>query len=636
MRQGKVLQITFGIVILFSCVFFTFLYWNDNKYKNDPKEGIRYLYENWEFYYGVLLTPEDLKNGDTKGAYMEYVTIGEVNNYSNHNPYRKAHGCGTYVFHLNLPAEKTRYAIEIPEIYSSYRFFVNEELVGQCGNPGDEQNDNHYREGIQTKIYSFEAAGDCTLILETRDESHYYSGMTYPPALGTENVVMHRVYCRIIFYTTIAVLCAFNILFTLYYCLKFRSSLREREQRKNVMIFTGIAFCGILFMGYPLVHYLWQCQVHPWYTLELMSGYVITFLIVLLHNRLTQTRHIMEKGIGCGVAVLAAVICVVVFLYGNFSAGLTLRMEVGFSFIVFWYKIIIACYLVGRSVISVYRQQTEGVPLLTGSLFYACSYMWDRLYPKFEPIYGGWFAEWATIVMIFASGFVLWRRLLQNAKQAELLQKQYTEMEKQMQIQVRHMEKVNETVEYNRRIRHDFRHHLHAIDTLAKEGKSEKVSQYVESLSEYHKKGSAQGTLFCENTVVNALLQYYEDDARQSEIETVIRVSADENLPIPEVEFCIILGNLLENAIDASRTLPLEKRKISFYGKQEGAMYLISSVNYYEGEIRKKGKRFQSSKHAGDGVGIWSVESVVDKYDGMMSVETGGEKFEVKIAIPVE
>ena len=402
------------------------------------------------------------------------------------------------------------------------------------------------------------------------------------------------------------------------------------------MIFTGIAFCGILFMGYPLVHYLWQCQVHPWYTLELMSGYVITFLIVLLHNRLTQTRHIMEKGVGYGIAVLAAVMCVIVFLYGNFSARLTLRLEVIFSFVVFWYKIVIAFYLVGRSVISVYRQQTEGVPLLTGSLFYACSYMWDRIYSKFEPIYGGWFAEWATIIMIFASGFVLWRRILQNVKQAELLQKQYEAMEKQMKIQVSHMEKVNETVEYNRRIRHDFRHHLHAIDTLAKEGKVEKVSEYVANLSEYHKKGRSQGTLFCKNTVINALLQYYEDNADQSEIKTVIRVCADENLPVPEVEFCIIIGNLLENAIDASRPLAREKRKIEFYGKQEGAMYLISSVNYYEGEIRKRGRRFQSSKHTGNGVGIWSVERVVEKYNGMMTIDVGEEKFEVKIAIPIE
>lgn len=634
MRQGKVLQITFCVVILFSCAFFTFLYWNDNKYKNDPNEGIQYLYDNWEFYYGALLTPQDLKNGDTKGAYMEYVTIGEVNNYSNHNPYRGAHGCGTYVLHLKLAAEKTRYAIEIPEIYSAYRFYVNDELVGQCGEPGED--DKNYREGIQTKIYSFEAAGECTLLLETRDESHYYSGMTYPLALGEESVVLHHVYRRIIFYTTIAVLCALNILFTLYYCVKFRSSIKEQEQRKNVMIFTGIAFCGILFMGYPLVHYLWQCQVHPWYTLELMSGYVITFLIVLLHNRLTQTRHIMEKGVGYGIAVLAAVMCVIVFLYGNFSARLTLRLEVVFSFVVFWYKIVIAFYLVGRSVISVYRQQTEGVPLLTGSLFYACSYMWDRIYSKFEPIYGGWFAEWATIIMIFASGFVLWRRILQNVKQAELLQKQYEAMEKQMKIQVSHMEKVNETVEYNRRIRHDFRHHLHAIDTLAKEGKVEKVSEYVANLSEYHKKGRSQGTLFCKNTVINALLQYYEDNADQSEIKTVIRVSADENLPVPEVEFCIIIGNLLENAIDASRTLAREKRKIEFYGKQEGAMYLISSVNYYEGEIRKRGRRFQSSKHTGNGVGIWSVEKVVEKYNGMMTIDVGEQKFEVKIAIPIE
>lgn len=101
MRQGKVLQITFCVVILFSCAFFTFLYWNDNKYKNDPNEGIRYLYDNWEFYYGVLLTPEDLKNGDTKGAYMEYVKIGEVNNYSNHNPLSR----GTWMWNVRDSSE---------------------------------------------------------------------------------------------------------------------------------------------------------------------------------------------------------------------------------------------------------------------------------------------------------------------------------------------------------------------------------------------------------------------------------------------------------------------------------------------------------------------------------------------------
>ena len=77
-----------------------------------------------------------------------------------------------------------------------------------------------------------------------------------------------------------------------------------------------------------------------------------------------------------------------------------------------------------------------------------------------------------------------------------MLQKQYEAMEKQMKIQVSHMEKVNETVEYNRRIRHDFRHHLHAIDTLAKEGKVEKVSEYVANLSEYHKKDAVKERCF--------------------------------------------------------------------------------------------------------------------------------------------
>ena len=69
MRQGKVLQITFCVVILFSCAFFTFLYWNDNKYKNDPNEGIRYLYDNWEFYYGAFDAGGPEKWGYEGGLY---------------------------------------------------------------------------------------------------------------------------------------------------------------------------------------------------------------------------------------------------------------------------------------------------------------------------------------------------------------------------------------------------------------------------------------------------------------------------------------------------------------------------------------------------------------------------------------
>ena len=544
MRQGKVLQITFCVVILFSCAFFTFLYWNDNKYKNDPNEGIRYLYDNWEFYYGVLLTPEDLKNGDTKGAYMEYVTIGEVNNYSNHNPYREAHGCGTYVLHLQLASEKARYAIEIPEIYSAYRFYVNDELVGQCGEPGE--NDKNYREGIQTKIYSFEAAGECTLLLETRDESHYYSGMTYPPALGTESVVLQRVYRRIIFYTTIAVLCAFNILFTLYYCVKFRSSLKERSQRKNVMIFTGIAFCGILFMGYPLVHYLWQCRVHPWYTIELMAGYVITFLIVLLHNRLTQTRHIMEKGVGYGMVVLAAVMCAIVFLYGNFSARLTLRMEMGFSFVVFWYKIVIALYLVGRSVISVYRQQTEGVPLLTGSLFYACSYMWDRLYPKFEPIYGGWFQEIGTFLLVVSIGYELWQDLSKTYRAKLLLEEETHYLAKQIEIQKAHYQELTERIDESIRLRHDHRHHMQTVTTYLQNNEREKALEY---LAQYAEQREQKGRIvLCRNMLADAILQYYQTLCKNNGVAFECLANLPQALSIPDTDFSILFGNLLENA----------------------------------------------------------------------------------------
>ena len=97
-----------------------------------------------------------------------------------------------------------------------------------------------------------------------------------------------------------------------------------------------------------------------------------------------------------------------------------------------------------------------------------------------------------------------------------------------------------------------------------------------------------------------------------------MQIDLPEHLPIDEVELCLVLSNLLENALEASlRTAP-DRRKIKLTAYLHGgSLALIQVENAYDGAIHEKSGVFQSSKRKGDGVGIQSVRHIAEKSGGV-------------------
>lgn len=649
-KNARILYLS---VILFSCLFFSGLYFFNSKNTTgtrQPESGtltlteqdfedhtIYFLTKNWEFYYGALLTPEDLQNNDLKGAYAESVNIGDVNNFSYYNPYREAHGCGTYVMHLTLPSEKKRYAIELPEIYSSYILYIDGKMVSSGGSLPETSEKTGYTEGVQTRICSFEASGLCTLLLAAADYSHYYSGMTFAPAIGYEQNILQHTYRNILFYTAISVLCLCIALFTLYAGIRLRLSADSfpdrRDEQQNVFLFSAIALAGMAFTGYPLIHTLFEVRIHPFYTIELCSGYLITLLILILHDRLTTGNGTIDYIVQHVIRGFSIVMCITAAVYSTFSTSLTRKATLLFSALVALYKLCTAAYLLYRSLLTFHMASAGTMPLMAGALFYACSYIWDRIYPHYEPVYGGWFAEWAVIAMILCCGFVLWRKILVNFQRSLLLQKEYAQIRKQTTIQLLHTKKMETALEQNRRIRHDFRHHLTAIKELARINDAASITDYITKLQDYQERTVVKTMVLCENAVVNALLQYHYDRAAGLSVPLTLRLDLGDKTPVPEIEFCIILGNLLENAIDACSTMT-PPGSVHATGSYQGRMYILLVENDYTGAVEQSGQRFVSTKHEGSGIGIWSVEMIVKKYSGMMQIRTENGKFSVTLALP--
>lgn len=180
-------------------------------------------------------------------------------------------------------------------------------------------------------------------------------------------------------------------------------------------------------------------------------------------------------------------------------------------------------------------------------------------------------------------------------------------------------------MEETRRLRHDFRQHLHVIAGLADTGETEKLRAY---LRQYASELSRERPVLCANAAVDAIAGHYDAAAAEQKIPIEWNIELPRELPMPEADFCMMLGNLLENALRASAALPPEQRKVQVLCRMlSPAMLGISVENRYDGNLKRKGQRLLSTRHEDGGIGLLSVETTALKYKGKLTLETENNIF---------
>lgn len=188
---------------------------------------------------------------------------------------------------------------------------------------------------------------------------------------------------------------------------------------------------------------------------------------------------------------------------------------------------------------------------------------------------------------------------------------------------------ITEKIEKTRKSRHDIHHHINVVYQLAKENK---IDQLIEYLEEYNKIDSTKEPIvYCKNSTVDAILNHYILMARDNEIQVDLKVALPEELKIRDTDLCIVIGNLLENAIEASEKEENKRIKLRISKSNEYICMLVSNI--YNGEIKKGHSGYYSRKREfkDTGIGLSSVNAVVEKYDGRMEVDHTNGEFNVFI-----
>ena len=187
-----------------------------------------------------------------------------------------------------------------------------------------------------------------------------------------------------------------------------------------------------------------------------------------------------------------------------------------------------------------------------------------------------------------------------------------------LSMQQQRYESLKAAIEEARQARHDMRHQLNQISALAEAGDLDNLKAY---LAKTVSRIPDLDMNFCENRAADSVAGYYCALAKREGVPFCAKLDLPQVLPVDEIDLCLVLSNLLENAFEASlRTAPA-RRRIELTAYLHGnSLALIQVENTYDGVIREKDGVFLSSKRKGDGVGLQSVRHIAEKSGGVSTV----------------
>lgn len=219
-------------------------------------------------------------------------------------------------------------------------------------------------------------------------------------------------------------------------------------------------------------------------------------------------------------------------------------------------------------------------------------------------------------------------KVAQEKAELEIANRQY-------KMEIRHIESVSDSIRALRTWKHDYKQHLSVIRQLLQEENYEALRAYCEQID--HTGQGMDELVATGNAVIDALVSDKIMRARSQHIDIRYEIILSAALRIPDMDLCIILGNLLDNAIEAcAKIKEEEKRQIQITMKPKRDMYYICIANSSDGIYHFSGKQELLSTKTGEdhGIGLKRMEQVVESYHGFYSYEAKEDTFAVTVILP--
>ena len=181
--------------------------------------------------------------------------------------------------------------------------------------------------------------------------------------------------------------------------------------------------------------------------------------------------------------------------------------------------------------------------------------------------------------------------------------------------------------------RHDYRNHIQVLKCYAGSGDMVSVMRYLDELDTDLQ--TVEAVIKTGNKMTDAILNSKISLARSKNISVIADANIAIELRTSELDLCIIIGNLLDNAIEACLELPEEHRFIRIYMEMKSTQLYMSVTNSApQGKLRKAGGRFFTTKGEGHGFGLVRIDNIVERYSGFISRNSEDGAFTTEILLP--
>ncbi len=206
-------------------------------------------------------------------------------------------------------------------------------------------------------------------------------------------------------------------------------------------------------------------------------------------------------------------------------------------------------------------------------------------------------------------------------------------LKEQMKTYEREISLQKEVGERMRAFRHDIKHHLAEILSLANQGKTEMIKDYILDFEDNLKESAP----ICDsgNPALDTVLNFMLKKAKDNNIDVTSRIIVPREINLPAFDMNIILGNLIENAIEAN--YEVQDPKIDLSIKYMNGSLMIEIANTYSHMIIVKNKQLISTKQPSEdhGYGLLNIKRVLKKYTHSFDYDWTDTIFTVRILMNI-
>ena len=388
----------------------------------------------------------------------------------------------------------------------------------------------------------------------------------------------------------------------------------------------------IAWMGYYIFLFLTNKVFHVSPLVLITGNIILVFLISTVTARKSIKTRCMFAILICSVWMLVEVLCAMVLtVAGAKNATLSDAGNVISKLCMLLLSILISHYMKAKNSPEISLRYFLVVLLVPASSIYIMHniFIIAAVYDEFSK-----FSVFSSLMLLLVNYVVF--EIYDWMSRDAMVREQNRLYGQQLELCSRQAEERESLYLEIRRLRHDMKNYLSCLLGAVQTGEKKEAEMLIQEMLNDGISNRTSEVSRSGNIVVDSLVNYKHDLAEKEGIMFEANVFIPVSLPFQSGHLAVILGNLLDNALEACRGVPEGQRYIKLDISYVKEMLQICIRNSYHATHRKdsSGRYLTTKKDTLDhGIGLSSVEQAVSCYHGEMTAEGTGNEFRVSVVM---